>query len=75
MDIWECRSNILSTMVYAYEHYRYAEAMDIRKQLPEESETFEPGKSCFHIIDIAEAYEKPGDAINAITYYGMLKKR
>jgi len=73
MDNWECRRDTLSTIVYAYEAMnRNTEAIEIRKQLLEECKTFKLGHSYFYITEIAEAYEKPGDANNAITYYEML---
>lgn len=73
MDIWECRVETLNCIVYAYEALnRFPEAIEIKKQLLKEAENTDPGFCPMIITDIAEAYEKLGDANNAIAYYEML---
>lgn len=74
LTIWDCRADTLGTLALSFEALgKFNEAMEMRKQMLEESKTYNPG-SCFYIIQIAEAYEKKGDYKNAVIYYEMLSE-
>src|SRR4051794_22467297 len=70
---WECREDTLRTLTFAMKDLNKTdEAIEIKKQILEESRIFEPGRQFFYIEEIAEAYEEKEDHANAVKYFEML---
>jgi len=70
---WDCREDTLRTLVFAMRDLnKRDEAIEIQKQILEESKIYKAGHEFFYIEDIAEAYEEKEDYANAVKYYEML---
>ncbi len=73
LTTWQCRHETLETLARAFQlSGNHDKAIEIRKQIVEETKINKPGYEFFGIMNIAEAYEKKEDYANAVAWYEIV---